>query len=43
MKRARITLAFLVAFCLLAIPAAADWVDADGHKMHYPQHPDEFG
>ena len=21
----------------------ADWVPADGHKMHYPQLPDEAG
>jgi len=28
---------------LLVTPAMADWVDADGHKMHYPQHPDPNG
>ncbi len=41
--RARTFLSALVVLCLLAIPAAADWVDADGHKMHFPQHPDPFG
>ena len=28
---------------LLAGPALADWEPADGHKMHFPQLPDEDG
>jgi hypothetical protein len=28
---------------LWAQPAVADWVPADGHKMHFPQMPDESG
>ncbi|MDH4158381.1 MAG: hypothetical protein OEW00_14015, partial [candidate division Zixibacteria bacterium] len=31
------------AMCLLAMPAAADWAPGDGHKMHFPQLPDEAG
>jgi hypothetical protein len=31
------------AVCLLAMPAAADWQPGDGHKMHFPQLPDEAG
>jgi hypothetical protein len=30
-------------FCLLAVPVAADWVPEDGHKMHFPQYPNEYG
>ena len=28
---------------LLAGPAFADWLPGDGHKMHFPQLPDEDG
>ena len=28
---------------LLSGVAVADWVPSDGHKMHYPQMPDEDG
>ncbi len=43
MSRARLFLVALAALWLLSIPVAADWVDADGHKMHFPQHPNPFG
>ncbi|MFQ5454008.1 MAG: hypothetical protein ACE5D6_07455, partial [Candidatus Zixiibacteriota bacterium] len=33
---------FAVTFLLPAM-VLADWTDADGHKMHFPQHPDEAG
>lgn len=31
--------------CVLALagPALADWDKFDGHKMHFPQYPDEDG
>lgn len=31
--------------CVLALggPALADWQPGDGHKMHFPQLPDEDG
>ena len=28
---------------LMVLPAAADWDPADGHKMHFPQFPNEYG
>jgi hypothetical protein len=28
---------------LVAMPAAADWGPADGHKMHFVQYPNEYG
>ncbi|HPM38290.1 MAG TPA: hypothetical protein PK186_12105 [candidate division Zixibacteria bacterium] len=34
---------FTLLVAVLIGPAAADWVPADGHKMHYPQLPDEAG
>jgi hypothetical protein len=34
---------YLFVFMLLAFSLAADWDPGDGHKMHYPQLPDEFG
>ncbi len=41
------TLRFLLAMALLvgltATASWADWVEADGHKMHFPQLPDETG
>ena len=33
----------LLCVTLLAGPALADWDPADGHKMHFPQLPDEDG
>jgi len=32
-----------VAVLALGVPAAADWVEEDGHKMHFPQFPDPNG
>jgi len=32
-----------LAIVLSAVGAAADWQPADGHKMHFPQLPDEEG
>jgi hypothetical protein len=32
-----------MAIMLNALPAAADWSPQDGHKMHFPQLPDEQG
>jgi len=29
--------------CILATPVLADWQPGDGHKMHFPQLPDEDG
>lgn len=40
MVRARIVLAVAAALTVAAAPAAADWVPADGHKMHFPQEAD---
>lgn len=37
------SLAFLTIVGLLAVPALADWAPGDGHKMHFPQLPDEDG
>ncbi len=34
---------FCLVVALLVGPAVADWVPADGHKMHFPQLPDEAG
>lgn len=31
------------ALAFLAAPAVADWVESDGHKMHWPQLPDPNG
>ncbi len=31
------------ALMLLAVPAVADWIPEDGHKMHWPQLPDPYG
>ena len=40
----RIILPLAVAIALgTAGPALADWDPGDGHKMHYPQLPDEDG
>ncbi|MFZ5980291.1 MAG: hypothetical protein ACOYVF_06620 [Candidatus Zixiibacteriota bacterium] len=38
----RLTGLFILAV-LIAGPVQADWVPEDGHKMHYPQLPDEDG
>ena len=44
MRKIVIALAVAVgAISLLAMPAAADWLPGDGHKMHFPQLPDEAG
>jgi len=42
----RCSRAWLLSACLLLVLpvlALADWVPADGHKMHFPQMPDESG
>ena len=33
----------MVCVALYAAPARADWQPGDGHKMHFPQLPDEDG
>jgi hypothetical protein len=38
-----ISASIALAIGLMVSPAMADWVDEDGHKMHYPQHPDVSG
>lgn len=38
-----ITFSALACVALLAAPAIADWHPGDGHKMHFPQLPDENG
>ncbi|MDO8630484.1 MAG: hypothetical protein Q7R41_08320, partial [Phycisphaerales bacterium] len=35
--------AAVLGFLLTCEPASADWQPSDGHKMHYPQLPDEEG
>ena len=41
MRKLTATICLLVFFAAAA--AWADWIDEDGHKMHYPQHPDLDG
>ena len=41
--RFRSCLCVLVLILLLPLSAYADWVVTDGHKMHFPQLPDELG
>jgi len=36
-------LAALLVCGIIVIPAVADWAPGDGHKMHFPQLPDEAG
>jgi hypothetical protein len=38
-----ITFLAMACVALLAAPAIADWNPGDGHKMHFPQLPDEDG
>lgn len=42
----KVTLPQVLIFCvILILPGLliADWIDDDGHKMHFPQHPDVVG
>ena len=32
-----------IVICACGMPAPADWNVGDGHKMHFPQLPDEDG
>ena len=43
MKYAQALAGVAVAAITLVPLARADWTDADGHKMHHPQHPDPNG
>lgn len=40
MKKLQLILLFIM---IGLVPAAAHWIPADGHKMHFPQLPDELG
>ncbi|MEW6051556.1 MAG: hypothetical protein AB1644_10900 [Candidatus Zixiibacteriota bacterium] len=40
---ARVMLALVCILALGVLYAVADWVPSDGHKMHFPQLPDEAG
>ena len=42
--RKTLPLLFVLCFVLiLPYSAQSDWIDGDGHKMHFPQHPDVIG
>lgn len=43
MNRLIVGLAALGLVLATGPPALADWVPGDGHKMHFPQMPDENG
>ncbi len=44
MLRKLLVLTVVVGCATLAVPpVVADWIPEDGHKMHYPQFPDEAG
>ncbi len=43
MSRTLFALALGMALVLAGVPALADWSPQDGHKMHFPQLPDEQG
>ncbi len=42
-KKSFVVLAVLGTLMFLAAPTVADWKPEDGHKMHFPQLPDEDG
>ena len=41
--RKLVVLASIVCAAALTASASGDWVPGDGHKMHFPQLPDEDG
>lgn len=43
MNASKTLVTLIVAVCLIAPLAWADWIPSDGHKMHYPQLPDPSG
>ncbi|MBD3168024.1 MAG: T9SS type A sorting domain-containing protein [candidate division Zixibacteria bacterium] len=43
MSKKVLTLTLVFAMTVFAATALADWDPPDGHKMHYPQMPDELG
>jgi len=42
-KKLKLVFLGLISIALLGLPAYADWDESNGHKMHFPQLPDEVG